>query len=131
MVFLVFCIRFFLGKVCGRISWYCSFFSSCFKLGSFRGLGGFGFEFIGICFFLFFDCGVGFWVLFGFGEDLMGSVGVIGFRDLLLSSRVTFRDFILWLKRFRCFRFSRFWVMITSLWVLGVIGGFRLVKGGF
>lgn len=130
MASLVSCTRFLLGKACGRISWHCSSFSSCPKPGSSRGLGGPGPEPTGTCFSLLLDCGAGSWALPGLGEDLMGSAGVTGSRDPLLSSRATSRDFTSWLKRPRCSRLSRPWVMTTSLWALGATGGSRLAKGG-
>lgn len=136
MTSLASCTRFLLGKACGRISWHCSSSSSCSKSGNCRGLGGPGPEPPGTLFSLPLDCGAGSWALPGLGENLVGSLGVLGSRDPLLSSRATSRDFTSWLKRPRCSRLSRPWVMTTSLGAAGAtefrrtICGSRLATGG-
>lgn len=119
MASLASCTRFLLGKACGRISWSCSSPSSCPKPGSSRGLGGPGPESPGTWFSLPLDCGPGTWALPGLGEGLVENVGVSGSRVPLLSSRATSRDFTSWLKRPRCSRLSRPWVMTTSLGAVG------------
>lgn len=130
MASLASCTRFLLGKACGRISWHCSSSSSCPKSGSSGGLGGPGPEPLGTWFSLPLDWGVGSWARLGLGEGLVGSEGVPGSRDPLLSSRATSRDFTSWLKRPRCSRLSRPCVMTTSLGTVGAKGGSCLVTGG-
>ena len=136
MASLASCTRFLLGKACGRISWHCSSPSSCPKPGSWGGLGGPGPEAPGTWFSLPLDGGAGSWALPGLGEDLVGSAGVPDSRDPLLSSRATSRDFTSWLKRPRCSRLRRPWVMTTSLGAVGATEfrrttcGSRLATGG-